>query len=112
MLLICCASPKGGVGRTTLAANGAGESARAGHRIVARDLDAQNSLRSYFGPSLLTIARYAADQPQQSCWRDSLGQAPFGAELQDVAARPVRANSMASSPSPMAATMRQAQAAP
>jgi cellulose synthase operon protein YhjQ len=49
MPLIAFASPKGGVGKTTLAANTAHAFARLGHRVVALDLDAQNALGMHFG---------------------------------------------------------------
>ena len=45
MPLICFASPKGGVGKTTLAANVACELERAGKEVVALDVDPQNALR-------------------------------------------------------------------
>ena len=49
MPLIAFASPKGGVGKTTLAANTAHGFARLGYRVVALDLDAQNALGMHFG---------------------------------------------------------------
>ena len=52
MPLVCFASPKGGVGKTTLAANVAGTLARTGLRVVALDLDPQNTLRLHFGVTL------------------------------------------------------------
>jgi cellulose synthase operon protein YhjQ len=47
--LITICSPKGGVGRTTLAANVAGALARTGDHVLAIDLDVQNALRLSFG---------------------------------------------------------------
>lgn len=50
MTLICVASPKGGVGKTMVAAHLADEVRRAGApRVVAVDLDPQNALRLHFG---------------------------------------------------------------
>ena len=49
MPLICVSSPKGGVGKTTLVANLAYALARAGNKVLALDLDVQNSLRLHFG---------------------------------------------------------------
>jgi len=50
MTLICVASPKGGVGKTMLAAHLADEIRRAGvPHVVAIDLDPQNALRLHFG---------------------------------------------------------------
>lgn len=67
MPLICFASPTGGTGRTTLAANVARELSRAGARVIALDLDPQNALGFHFGLDLrdafgfLATLRYAAD---------------------------------------------------
>jgi len=53
MTLICFASPKGGVGKTMLAANLAGQLVRAGVRqVMALDLDPQDTMRLHFGISL------------------------------------------------------------
>lgn len=52
MTLIAFASPKGGVGKTTIAAHTAALLAQRGHRVVALDLDPQNSLRLHFGMPL------------------------------------------------------------
>ena len=49
MTLICFASPKGGVGKSTLAANIANELARGGLHVIALDLDPQNTFRLHFG---------------------------------------------------------------
>ncbi len=82
MPLICFASPSGGVGRTTLAANVARELARAGARVVALDLDPQNGLGIHFGLDLrdafgfLATLRYAADA--RSAWRAALRSSPSG----------------------------------
>jgi len=48
MPLVCLTSPKGGVGRTTLAATLAVALHRLGWRVVALDLDRQNALRLNF----------------------------------------------------------------
>ncbi|MCO6160962.1 cellulose synthase operon protein YhjQ/BcsQ [Asaia lannensis] len=50
MTLICVASPKGGVGKTMVAAHLADELRRAGaSEVIAIDLDPQNALRLHFG---------------------------------------------------------------
>src|SRR3954447_24727126 len=49
MPLISITSPKGGVGKTTLAANVAFEMSRLGGRVLALDIDPQNALRLHFG---------------------------------------------------------------
>jgi cellulose synthase operon protein YhjQ len=83
MPLICVASPNGGVGRTTLAANIARLLVGLmGGRIVALDLDAQNTLGLHFGLDLrdafgfLATLRYAADG--RAAWRAALRSSPSG----------------------------------
>jgi cellulose synthase operon protein YhjQ len=82
MALICFASPTGGVGRTTLAANVARELSRAGARVIAVDLDPQNALGMHFGLDLrdafgfLATLRYAADP--RAAWRAALRSSPSG----------------------------------
>lgn len=82
MPLICFASPTGGVGRTTLAANVACELSRAGARVIAVDLDPQNALGMHFGLDLrdafgfLATLRYAADP--RAAWRAALRSSPSG----------------------------------
>mgnify|MGYP002861223600 CR=1 FL=1 len=52
MPVISVCSPKGGVGKTTLAANLAYVFAHAGTKVITVDFDPQNSLRLYFGVPL------------------------------------------------------------
>jgi len=52
MKVVSVVSAKGGVGKTTLAANLAAVLAAAGRRVVAVDLDPQNALRLHFGVAL------------------------------------------------------------
>jgi cellulose synthase operon protein YhjQ len=75
--LICFASPIGGSGRTTFAANVARLIARkVGARVVAVDLDPQNTLGLYFGLELgdgfgfLSTLHYTADG--SAAWRAAL----------------------------------------
>ncbi len=86
MPLICFASPKGGVGKTTLAANVAGQIARTGARVVALDLDPQNALRLHFGIPLSDTGGFTGWLTQQPDWRGCLRPTgsgvhvlPFGA---------------------------------
>jgi cellulose synthase operon protein YhjQ len=85
MPLIAFASPKGGVGKTTLAANVAHEFARLGHRVVALDLDAQNALGMHFGADpyeragFITSLKDAAD-PRRA-WQAHLQETPSGISL-------------------------------
>jgi cellulose synthase operon protein YhjQ len=81
MTLICFASPKGGVGKTTLAANVANELARAGQRVIALDLDPQNSLRLHFGFPLQEMAGFTHGLAVQPNWRGCLRQTPSGVSL-------------------------------
>ncbi len=82
MPLICLASPAGGVGRTTLAANVARELARVGERVIALDLDSQNALGMHFGLDLrdafgfLATLRFAADP--RAAWRAAMRSSPAG----------------------------------
>jgi cellulose synthase operon protein YhjQ len=81
MPLVCFASPKGGVGKTTLAANVAGALARAGHRVVAVDLDPQNSLRLHFGVALGDRAGFACALPERPDWRRAARDTEVGIAL-------------------------------
>ncbi|MCB8883469.1 AAA family ATPase [Acidisoma cellulosilytica] len=85
MPLIVFASPKGGVGKTTLAANTAHEFARAGYRVVALDLDTQNALGMHFGADpyeragFITSLKTAPD-PRRA-WQMHLQMTPSGIAL-------------------------------
>ncbi|SHK20267.1 cellulose synthase operon protein YhjQ [Roseomonas rosea] len=82
MSLICFASPKGGVGKTTLTANLADALQRLGHRVLAIDLDAQNALRLHFGVPLTDKAGFVSGLMQgNSDWRGQLRQTPSGVLL-------------------------------
>ena len=67
MPIVCFASPKGGVGKTTLAANIAGRLAQTGQRTLVLDLDPQNALRLHFGIPLSDPAGYTCLLPQRRC---------------------------------------------
>jgi cellulose synthase operon protein YhjQ len=81
MPLICIASPKGGVGKTTLSANLAHLLARPGRSVVALDLDPQNSLRLHFGMPVSAPEGFAAELPARPSWRAALREAPSGTLL-------------------------------
>jgi chromosome partitioning protein len=55
MNIVAVVSAKGGVGKTTLAANLASVLAAGGQRVVAVDLDPQNALRLHFGVPLESV---------------------------------------------------------
>lgn len=69
MPLICFASPKGGVGKTTLAANVASQLARAGKQVMALDLAPQNTLRLHFGVALRDNGGFTKRLLQHPDWR-------------------------------------------
>jgi len=77
--LICLASPKGGVGKTTLAANLAHALRRAGWPVVALDLDPQNALRLHFGIPLADTAGFLAEPGRD--WRSALRPTAAGVDL-------------------------------
>lgn len=81
MPLICFASPKGGVGKTTLAANIAGFIARSGVRVIALDLDPQNALRLHFGTPLTDTAGFTSKLTQRPDWRSALRPTSSGVQL-------------------------------
>ena len=78
MPLICFASPKGGVGKTTLAANVADALRRDGRRVLVIDCDPQNSLRLHFGLPLGETAGFLAELPRRGDWRAQLRETPCG----------------------------------
>jgi cellulose synthase operon protein YhjQ len=81
MALICFASPKGGVGKTTLAANVASGLSRAGRKVIALDLDPQNALRLHFGVALGDRSGFTHQLLQQSDWRAALRPTATGVAL-------------------------------
>jgi cellulose synthase operon protein YhjQ len=81
MAVISFASPKGGVGKTTLAANVAGELARSGLRIVALDLDPQNALRLHFGVTLKDTAGFTHQLTEHPDWRRCVRETPAGVSV-------------------------------
>jgi cellulose synthase operon protein YhjQ len=79
MPVIAFTSPKGGVGKTTLAAHAAALLARRGMRVVALDLDPQNALRLHLGLSLREEDGLFCDLARP--WRQSLRETPAGVAL-------------------------------
>ncbi|MCQ4162912.1 cellulose biosynthesis protein BcsQ [Roseomonas sp. GC11] len=69
MPLILFASPKGGVGKTTLVANLAGALRRLGRAVLVLDLDPQNALRLHFGVPLQDGGGFMARLVQRPDWR-------------------------------------------
>ncbi|WP_025841777.1 cellulose synthase operon protein YhjQ/BcsQ [Asaia platycodi] len=88
MTLICVASPKGGVGKTMVAAHLADELRRTGQSsVIAIDLDPQNALRLHFGiPMALRYGLVNSIEAGQS-WDDAAVRSasnvlvyPFGSQ--------------------------------
>lgn len=72
MPLITVYSPKGGVGKTTLAANLCHSLSGMGLKAVAVDLDPQNALRLHFGISLADNSGFVASATQSAMWSKHL----------------------------------------
>ena len=68
MPLVCVCSPKGGVGKTTLAANLAYTLARDGSKVLAIDFDVQNALRLHFGVPLSDGRGFVAKSAESPDW--------------------------------------------
>ncbi|MGV6475667.1 cellulose biosynthesis protein BcsQ [Azotobacter vinelandii] len=84
MPLICIASPKGGVGKTTLTAGLAFALQRLGLPVTVIDFDVQNALRLHFAVALGDLRGYVA-HAEQSDWRrlalqtsGGIGLLPYG----------------------------------
>jgi cellulose synthase operon protein YhjQ len=78
MPLIVFASPKGGVGKTTMAVNIADAMRRNGRRVLVIDFDPQNTLRLHFGVPLSDTAGFIAELPKRPDWRNVVRQTPSG----------------------------------
>ena len=88
MPLVCIASPKGGVGRTTLAATIAVALRRLGRQVVAIDFDRQNALRLNFElPEDLRGIAHEFDTNR--AWRDLATETPSGIFVVPFGAVPV-----------------------
>lgn len=72
MPLVCVCSPKGGVGKTTMAANLAYALARGGSRVLAIDFDVQNALRLHFGVPLSDGRGFVASSEKNADWSQSI----------------------------------------
>jgi cellulose synthase operon protein YhjQ len=90
MKVIAVISAKGGVGKTTLAANLASVLAAGGRRVLALDLDPQNALRLHFGIPLDSIDGLSRATLSGDPWQtvmfdgvDSVTVLPYGAVVED-----------------------------
>jgi cellulose synthase operon protein YhjQ len=81
MPLIAFASPKGGVGKTTLAAHVAALLAQRGHRVLAVDLDSQNALRLQFSLPLRDEAGFLGGIEHRPLWRRAAVETDYGVRI-------------------------------
>jgi cellulose synthase operon protein YhjQ len=70
MPLIAFVSPKGGVGKTTLAASVSAVLAARGHEVLALDLDPQNALRLHLGVPIHEEAGFLASLAEGARWEE------------------------------------------
>lgn len=81
MPLICLSSPKGGVGKTTLAANLAVGLHARGWSCIAIDFDVQNALRLHFGIPFHDRHGYVAHAIASTDWAGLTRSTPSGVGL-------------------------------
>ncbi|MCM2494734.1 cellulose synthase operon protein YhjQ [Burkholderia glumae] len=72
MKVVSVVSAKGGVGKTTIAANLASVLAAQGRHVVAIDLDPQNSLRLYFGVPLDSVDGLSRAALAGALWQSAI----------------------------------------
>ena len=81
MPLICLTSPKGGVGKTSLAAGLAHALQRAGRQVLTIDCDPQNALRLHLGLPIIDGAGFFVRLQDRPDWRSCLRTTPTGIAL-------------------------------
>ncbi|MCR0983213.1 cellulose synthase operon protein YhjQ/BcsQ [Roseomonas populi] len=81
MPLIAFVSPKGGVGKTTIAANVAALLAARGHEVLGLDLDPQNALRVHLGMPVREEAGFVAELDSSLAWPAALRHTPYNVAL-------------------------------
>ncbi|MEO3470556.1 cellulose biosynthesis protein BcsQ [Roseomonas sp. CAU 1739] len=81
MPLICLTSPKGGVGKTSLAAGLAHALQRAGRQVLAIDCDPQNALRLHLGLPITDGAGFVTRLQDRPDWRGCMRTTPAGIAL-------------------------------
>ena len=88
MPLVCFASPKGGVGKTTLTATVGLALQRLGWRVLAIDLDRQNALRLHFELSSDDLPGIADESNGRRDWSDLVVETRSGVYLIPFGAAP------------------------
>ena len=80
MPLIAFVSPKGGVGKTTIASHVAALLSARGYRVMVLDLDPQNALRLHLGLPMQDESGFMADlaSGRDTPWQDRVRQSPHG----------------------------------
>lgn len=78
--IVSVISPKGGVGKTTVAANLAAALARTGEHPLLLDLDPQNAVRLYHRMPLGDERGLAVQTLRGEPWADALWEGPFGVD--------------------------------
>lgn len=111
MALICIASPKGGVGKTSLVAALGEALRRGGRRVIALDCDPQNALRLHLGLPLHDTAGFLGRIAERPDWRAALRPTPAGPELlphgeTDLRGALAAAGALAADPDLLAAPVR------
>jgi cellulose synthase operon protein YhjQ len=81
MPILAFTSPKGGVGKSTLAAHVAGILRARGHQVLALDLDPQNALRLHLGVSMQIQSGFMSRIDANPDWRSSRVATESGVEL-------------------------------
>lgn len=78
MTLICVASPKGGVGKTTLTANLAYTMQRQGFNVTVIDFDSQDALKLHFGIAFNDSQGYVSEATSTPYWHEMARTTPSG----------------------------------
>ncbi len=81
MPLIALSSPKGGVGKTTIAAHVAALLRGRGYSVIAIDLDPQNALRLHLGLPMSAEAGFMNQIDLRPDWRHTAMKAPSGVNV-------------------------------
>lgn len=81
MTLICVASPKGGVGKTTLTANLAYTLQRQGYNVTVIDFDSQDALKLHFGIAFSDPQGYVATATSNLYWREMVRTTSSGIDV-------------------------------